>query len=31
MGLRLENEVYCVWQVVKTQTIILNHPVYTTH
>ena len=27
MGLHLENEVYCVWQVVKTPTIILNNPV----
>jgi len=28
MGLRLENEVYCVWQVVNILTIILNNPVY---
>ena len=28
MGLHLENEVYCVWQVVKTPTIILNNPVF---
>jgi hypothetical protein len=27
MGLHLENEVYCVWQVVKTPTIIFNNPV----
>jgi len=27
MGLHLENEMYCVWQVVKTPTIILNNPV----
>ena len=28
MGLHLENEVYCVWQVVKTPTIILNNSVH---
>jgi len=28
MGLHLENEVYCIWQVVKTLKIILNNPVY---
>ena len=28
MGLHLENEVYCVWQVVKTPTIILNNPLF---
>jgi hypothetical protein len=28
MGLHLENEVYCVWQVVKTLTFILNNPVF---
>jgi hypothetical protein len=28
MGLHLENEVYCVWQVVKTLTIISNNPVF---
>ena len=28
MGLHLENEVYCVRQVVNTLTIILNDPVY---
>ena len=27
MGLHLENEVYCVWHVVKTPTVILNNPV----
>ena len=30
MGLHVENEVYCVWQVVKTPTIILNNPVFVT-
>ena len=28
MGLHLENEIYCVWQVVNTPTIILNKPVF---
>jgi len=28
MGLHLENEVYCVWQVVNTPTIILSNPVF---
>ena len=28
MGLHLQNEVYCVWQVVNTPTIILNNPVF---
>ena len=28
MGLQLENEVYCVWQVVKTPKIIFNNPVF---
>jgi len=28
MGLHLENEVYCVRQVVNTPTIILNNPVF---
>jgi hypothetical protein len=28
MGLHLENEVYCVWQAVKTPTIIFNNPVF---
>jgi len=28
MGLHLENEVYCVWQFVKTPTIILTNPVF---
>ena len=27
MVLHLENEVYCVWQAVNTQTMILNNPV----
>jgi len=26
----LISEVYCVWQVVKTTTVILNNPVYIT-
>ena len=30
MGLHLENQVYFVWQVVKTPTVILNHPVLCT-
>ena len=29
MGLHLENEVYCVWQVAKTQTVISNNSVLT--
>ena len=28
MGLQLQNAMYCVWQVVKTPTNILNNPVY---
>ena len=27
MGLHLENEVYCVWQVLNTPTITFNNPV----
>ena len=27
----LLSQVYCVWQVVKTLTIILNNPVFTIH
>ena len=28
VGLHLENEVYCVWQVVKTPTVFSNNSVY---